>query len=63
MEGLGQVQRVEREAGGLKGGGKVGRPSKPRASQRYKSLLIHGVAIKTPRKRFNYSNLKNSNRR
>jgi hypothetical protein len=26
-------------------------------------LLIHGGAIKTPRKRFHYSNLKNSNRR
>jgi hypothetical protein len=26
-------------------------------------VLIHGGAIKTPRKEFHYSNLKNSNRR
>ena len=63
MEDLSQVQRVEREAGGPKGGGKVGGPSKLRASQRYKSLLIHGGAIKTSRNSFNYSNLKISNRR
>lgn len=63
MEDLSQVQRVEREAGGPKGGGKVGGPSKLRASQRYKSLLIHGGAIKASRKAFHYSNLTNSNRR
>ena len=35
-------------------------PSKPVASL---ALLIYGTAIKTSRKPFHYSNLKNSNRR